>query len=127
MGVFLSARYSRAEELREYRSQLRAREVEVTSTWLEGPRDLSDAARPRIAQVCFDDIDRAQVVIAFAEESRTPSRGGRHVELGYALARGKRVLLVGPREHVFAHHPAVEHLEAFDVEEVLRLLNSEDA
>jgi hypothetical protein len=37
------------------------------------------------------------------------SRGGRHVEFGYALGIRKRVILVGPRQHVFHCLPEVEH------------------
>ncbi len=33
------------------------------------------------------------------------SRGGRHVEAGYALAKGKYLVLVGPRENVFYSLP----------------------
>ncbi len=36
------------------------------------------------------------------------ARGGRHVEFGVALATGKRLCLVGPRENIFHHLPRVE-------------------
>lgn len=35
-------------------------------------------------------------------------RGGRHVEFGYAMAKGKRLIVVGHRENLFHEHPAVE-------------------
>ena len=35
-------------------------------------------------------------------------KGGRHVEHGYAMALGKRIVVVGPREHVFHTDPATE-------------------
>jgi hypothetical protein len=44
----------------------------------------------------------ADAVIIFTEiPNATPATGGRHVEFGLALAQGKRVIVVGPRENVF--------------------------
>jgi hypothetical protein len=34
--------------------------------------------------------------------------GGRHVEFGYGMAKGKRLVLIGERENVFHDHPSVE-------------------
>jgi hypothetical protein len=45
---------------------------------------------------------RADAVIIFTEIPNTVlATGGRHVEFGLALAHGKRVFVVGPRENVF--------------------------
>jgi hypothetical protein len=42
-------------------------------------------------------------------KGRTNSgRGGRHVEFGYAMALGKRLIVVGHRENLFHEHPTVE-------------------
>ena len=44
----------------------------------------------------------ADTVIIFTEIPNTIlATGGRHVEFGLALAQGKRVIIVGPRENVF--------------------------
>jgi hypothetical protein len=44
----------------------------------------------------------ADAVIIFTEIPNTVlATGGRHVEFGLALAQGKRVIVVGPRENVF--------------------------
>jgi hypothetical protein len=55
----------------------------------------------------LQDILAADTVISFTEVGG--GKGGRHVEFGYALALGKHMILVGPREHIFHTHPAVEH------------------
>ena len=56
----------------------------------------------RFASEDLEDIRRADVVICFTEEPRSNnSRGGRHVEFGYALGLGKTIVIVGPRENVF--------------------------
>ena len=44
----------------------------------------------------------ADAVIIFTEIPNTIlATGGRHVEFGLALAQGKRMIIVGPRENVF--------------------------
>ena len=44
----------------------------------------------------------ADAVIVFTEMPNSVlATGGSHVEFGLALAQGKRVIVVGPRENVF--------------------------
>lgn len=132
MRIYLAARYSRREELLGVRDVVEAMGGVVTSRWLNGDHQLSDtgtpigengealvengdgdraaALRAKFAQDDYDDVMSAQTLIAFTEEPRTSnSRGGRHVELGLALAWRKRVIVVGPRENVFCWLPEVEH------------------
>lgn len=122
--VYLAARYSRREELCLYADDLRRRGHEVTSRWLAGAHQVSDAGlseegtpeeRQRFAEEDWADLRRAHVCIAFSEEPRVSnSRGGRHVELGAALAWGKRVLIVGPAENVFMCLSQVERFEEWE-------------
>lgn len=78
-------------------------------------RDRSERAaylRAKFAQDDVEDVELSDMLIAFTEEPRSSaSRGGRHVELGIALALAKRVIVVGPRENVFCWLPEVEHYE----------------
>lgn len=112
LNVYLAGRYSRREELVGYANQLVDAGFTVTSTWLNGHHDykeqydLSSAthveAMRKFATEDIDDVKRADVLIAFTEEPRkTATRGGRHVEFGYALGMGKNVIVVGPLENVF--------------------------
>lgn len=56
------------------------------------------------------DVLAADTLVAFTEPPRaSASRGGRHVELGLALAAGKHVVVIGPRENVFCWLPQIEH------------------
>jgi crossover junction endodeoxyribonuclease RusA len=57
----------------------------------------------------FQDIKSCDLLIAFTEADMHP-RGSRHVELGIALALGKKIIVVGPRENVFCCLPQVMHL-----------------
>lgn len=79
--------------------------------------DTAAAAQLR-AQFALEDIQdvyRAETLIAFTEPPRSSaSRGGRHVELGYALAKGSKVIVVGYRENIFCWLPDVEFFETWD-------------
>lgn len=74
-------------------------------------------AAKRWAVEDIEDIDAADALIAFTEApGDTPgrSRGGRHVEFGYAIGKGKPVCIVGIRENVFCHLPQVMHFDTFN-------------
>lgn len=109
MKAYLAARYSRIDELNTYREHLRMMGVEVTSRWLDGEHRAADEdltanvdLAHRFAADDLQDIRAADVLVAFTEEPRSgASRGGRHVELGWALASNKKILVCGPRENVF--------------------------
>ena len=116
-SVYLAARFGRADEMLRVRAEeLEARGVEVTSRWFRGSHawsgvpdgDLPLDEQARFALEDLDDIDVADGFVCFTQEEGSPySRGGRHVELGYALAWGKPIFLFGPRENVFYCHPSV--------------------
>ncbi len=109
--VYLAARNSRREELRGYARQLEELGWIVTSRWVWGNHvasneDLSsEVGQRRAANFAFEDwidLAAAGLAIFFTEPPRsTTSRGGRHVEFGIALALGRAVWVVGPRENVF--------------------------
>lgn len=116
MKVYLAARYSRREQLKELAAELERMGHTVTSRWLEtewvNRPDQSSAAPPeyrqKYAAIDLEDVRAADVVISFTESPGDGSRGGRHVEFGYALALGKRMIVVGHRENLFHEHPTVE-------------------
>jgi hypothetical protein len=136
--ISLASRSGRGPELAKYRDGLQAQGIIVTSRWLAGKHQVSDDGlssegskeeRERFAQEDWDDLRRADIVIAFTEPPRsTASRGGRHVELGAALAYEKRVMIVGPRENVFCCLPEVEVFETWQqcmtvlIQELIRWL-----
>jgi hypothetical protein len=119
MKVYLMARYSRRFEMRDYARQLQAVGCEITSRWIWGGHELAQRvgrngafyAHRRFAEEDWADLSAADCCIAFTEpggELNGGGRGGRHVELGIALAWGKRVIVVGPRENLFYFLPQVE-------------------
>ena len=111
-AVYLAAAYPARDLVRRYAADLRDSGFRVRAAWLDetapldaGPADAPALENARVARLALADIDAADHLVAFTE--RPPpvaarARGGRHVELGYALARGKTVWTCGPAlEHVF--------------------------
>lgn len=140
MRIYLAARYSRREELCGYREQLRAIGHTVQAVWLDGKHQISDegapigdagealvegddgstslrseALRRQFAVDDRRDVLNCDLLIAFTEPPRSnASRGGRHVELGIAIGRMKRIMIVGPRENIFCWLDEIEHFESWD-------------
>jgi hypothetical protein len=120
--IYLAARYSRNDEMRGVRDVLEVLGFEVTSRWIDLHPDVvgdfsssfdattlnetPELCAP-LGQHDLDDIDRADWVVNFT--CGTGGKGGRHVEFGYGMAKGKRLFVVGPREHVFHTSTKVEH------------------
>jgi hypothetical protein len=140
MNFYLAAQYGRRGELCRYREDLRARGHAVTSRWLDGAHQIgpdgailgedgetrfengsNEAAvtRVKFARHDLDDVRDAQVFLAFTEDPALApapgtARGGRHVELGWALGlqamdRRRRIRVIGPRENLFCWLPGIEH------------------
>ncbi len=139
MNIYLAGRYGRRVELCGYREQLRALGCIVDAVWLNGEhqvgsdgnpigeagekvvegRDLdceaSKQLRTKFALEDMEDVRMCNVLIAFTEmPDAKASRGGRHVELGMAIAWGKRVIVVGPRENIFCHLPKVVQYDSWE-------------
>jgi nucleoside 2-deoxyribosyltransferase len=120
MRIYLAARYSKHPEMQGVRDLLQVLGHEVTSRWIDqhGGDQLESAthaqlnSQPEACQVYgqhdMADIDAADVVISFTYPDGG-GKGGRHIEFGYALGTGKRMILVGPRENIFHTLPQVEH------------------
>lgn len=137
MKIYLAARYSRRLELCGYRESLQFAGHLVTSRWLNGSHQIdrdglklgalgeeyvesgteerAAELRDFFASEDMEDVRNADLVLAFTEEPRADaSRGGRHVEAGLALAWGKPLRIVGPRENIFYSLKRVIRYESFD-------------
>lgn len=123
MKIYIAGRYSRRDEFREVAKQLEEMGHTVTSRWLNESTPLNHTMgdlRPSYAEASavadLEDIDKATAVLFYSESDLTP-RGGRHVEFGYALAKGKFIFVIGPAENIFHYGspmvtniPSVERL-----------------
>lgn len=117
--IYLAARAGRRLEMLGVAEELRALGFQVTSSWIHAERaeeTMGDALRGALGESCLSDIVRADGLITFTETSASPwSRGGRHVELGYALGIGDfRIIVVGHRENVFHCLTEVEFYATWD-------------
>lgn len=123
MRIYLSAQWSRRDEIEGYAERLREAGHDVVSRWHSGM--MGDDRRGSIkdwrrwAHADLSAIDRCEAFIAFTEPQGTYSRGGRHVEWGYALANQLRpVEVVGPFESQFY---ALADQRWDDVDDMLRI------
>jgi hypothetical protein len=126
--VYIAGRFDRRGELVHAVHQLEELGITCTANWITEEPDLSElpegsqtSALIEWALRDVEDVTAADTLIAFTEDlmlyDNVPSvwaRGGRHVELGMALALGMRVVVVGPRENIFTYLPQVEVVSSFD-------------
>jgi hypothetical protein len=109
MRIYIAARYGRRFEMLGVVAALIRAGHDVTSRWIEGR-----GGDPELVVALEDvgDLANADCLVTFTEQPERgvawAARGGRHVEFGIALACGKRLCVVGPRENVFHHMPSVE-------------------
>lgn len=108
--IYFAARLDRRAELQICAAELRfARVGYCVASWvfrqdhIELGRAGYDSAQGKFdASVDLADIEASDMVICFTEVPEIGyTKGGRHVELGYALALKKRIYIVGPAENAF--------------------------
>ena len=113
MKIYLSACYRRQLEMQGIARELETFGHEITSRWISEEPFLGEEHRQpvpnraRRAQLNLIDLPQSDCLIAFTERPPSgPGRGGRHVELGIALTKGLRTIVVGWQENLF--HTLVE-------------------
>lgn len=126
--IYLAARYALHPVMRQYRDELHALGFTVTSRWIDSamqvPESISHhqvntchAALYPLAEIDLEDIRSCDVMIQFTEGEvlhlSNPSRGGRHIEYGYAYALNKLIIICGPRESIFHCLPRVTQFESW--------------
>lgn len=105
--AYLAASWGRRAELCGYREALWGQNIHVTSRWIDEAGDGLPPGNMRClvaAQRDLQDIREADFVLFFTDPpGQSTSRGGRHTELGYALALGKPVIVIGEPENIFQY------------------------
>lgn len=109
--AYLASRFSRYPEMVKYADELEDYGIIVNSRWIRGNHELHEGTDMRdydFNQSCaiddIEDIEDAEIFITFTEKPNDDpsySRGGRHVEFGYAYAFNKEIHVIGGRENVF--------------------------
>jgi len=134
-SFYIAGSYERKAELAELARLLQQRGYEVVSDWLFNAADpglarlhetadndwpddeLADLASQDLAQ-----IRQAEVFVLLTGRPDLPIyRAGRMVEMGYALAHGLKVCIIGPRQNIFCHLRGTHILRYPDVETFLRV------
>lgn len=118
MKLYIAAPFGMRATVAKYAKQVEALGHEVVGRWFEEePAGGSDGALgwgseeyARRAQRDLRDVGTANYFVLLAGLSTT---GGKHVETGWALARGKRVAIVGELENVF-HSLIPEQYSSWD-------------
>jgi len=119
--VYLASSYSTIQIVRGWAYILDKEDIEVTSRWIRAGHQ--DGYDPRkCAEEDLEDVDNSDILVAFTPPDNPsdsvqvhtspdlPSSGGRYVELGYAIAKNKGVIVAGKRENIFYWHPSVHHV-----------------
>jgi nucleoside 2-deoxyribosyltransferase len=106
MKIYLAASYDQMELMRRWEKVLHEYGHECTARWIHNAEENEKMTLAAAALMDLDDIDAADCIISYNNGKST--RGGRHVEFGYALARGKEMIIVGERESVFHHLSNIE-------------------
>ena len=133
MRVHLTAAPYRRDEVLEYAARLtRTGRITVLSSWLAGGQVTAagepvgetgrlllqgggaeaDKARVDVAEGHLRDVVAADMVVVFTEAPGAPTTT--HVELGFALAHGVALVLVGPRDTVFDWLPDIQWFACWD-------------
>ena len=130
MRVYLSAAWGRREEILRVANRLRLEGVEITSNWLTEEEGMQSGSKERFlrerAYIDLQDVDRADALVRFADIPRTRKvpraliSGARMFEMGYAKAKGKGLIVVGGKQHVFDRLADVIHVK--DADALVRLL-----
>lgn len=124
MKVYLAACFEQQEEVRSKAVDLQSMGIECTSRWrfeVDPPGGSTEEFKNRCASYDLEDIRRADVFLLLT--NKTSTRGGKHVETGYALALGKPIVLCGGRrENVFHSLTGITH--ANDWDEARAILNT---
>lgn len=116
MRVYIAAPFQERQQAQALMAKIEAAGISVTSSWLKQDDELSD----QFARQDLKDVAYADALVALNPDGYADrGTGGRHVEFGYALALGKRIVLVGARTHIFHYlsevRQAADAVHAVDV------------
>lgn len=121
--VYIAAPYPCRNEAIGIMAHLEANGCAVTSTWLRQPDQMAD----EFAKLDLADVARADVLLAFNPRGwEQKGTGGRHVELGYALALGIPVVLLGERSNIFHFLDSIVPANQNDIVGAVRIAAAAD-
>jgi len=125
---YFASRYSDHPLMRQRRNELLAAwpESEVVSRWIDAHGGtIQQSFTQGILNTEMDmvwatgghpdvlDVMACDILVSFGHKEGG-GQGGRHVEFGMGMALGKRLVLIGVREHIFHTAPQVEFYPTFE-------------
>lgn len=107
--VYVAAWFSQRKRAKAAAQELECAGYEITSPWIDGGTDTAQGYELMKAAVeDLKGIDQADYLMLLALPFGTYyNGGGRWCEFGYALALGKRMVVIGDHETIFCHLPRV--------------------
>jgi len=108
MKIYLAAQFKEQDIMIQWSILLREHGHFITSRWLFATEELTNTSKAyNAATIDLEDIDEAECLISSTlKRGELFTGGGRHIEYGYALAKGKKLINVGGFESVF-HNLAI--------------------
>lgn len=128
MRIYVAGKWQDREDVRIWHNQLRARGHEITCDWTshEYPGEGQEHLLTDYALADIKGVQDCDVLIALFEVEY--AYRGAFVEIGAALALGKRILILGHAGDscIFMNHPLVRIFDnAWDVMEVVNQCGAE--
>lgn len=110
--VYIAAPFDQREQAQQLKEFLESLGHVTTSAWITSHYGTYDEVSPEVAAVeahlDLEAIRRAEVLILINGASTS---GGMHLEMGYAIAAGKGILVWGAPSSIFHHLPGVRVVE----------------
>lgn len=129
--LYLASGFNRRYHLRKLRLELEEKGYFVVSRWIfydsrpnRGSQEWESFA-VNVAQQNMEDLLDADILIVDTEGIRTTNNGGVHTELGFFLATGKPIYLIGKRGNTFHWLPQVMQVDSY--QELITMMSLDSA
>jgi hypothetical protein len=112
MNIYIATKNQNAAvALRRKLKEIFQDKIRFVSSWIdqESYGNTPICQKTVISKRCHEDVGECDLLINIADETNVP--GGKHVELGIALALGKQIVVLGRRENIFHYHPCILFFE----------------
>jgi nucleoside 2-deoxyribosyltransferase len=104
--IYLAAAFRHQQLMRDLRERLTQLGYEVLGAWLDEDSStegkLSRTDSNHVADRCIYEVIKASIFLCYIDP-KDSSRGGHHVEFGYAWGKGKVLVSVGSAERNVFH------------------------
>lgn len=122
MKIYIATRFSNRQKALDIAAKLLIASHTIASSWIYSDHGYSgEAGDAGYNDYCVEatsrdlaDVDLADALLVLTEGcEKVP--GGMHIEVGYALGKGKTVFLLGPAVNIFYRLPEVRSAEELGI------------